>query len=306
MEGRALFAIVFLCACARTGLSGEPDPIASKVTCKPGDPPLVLTSNVVSRARLALATDGAWLYVVEPDRLWSVPTSGGDVTTLLMSSTYDPTAWNGGVYVDAPAAPGGAMWIRHDGLEQRRVFGGLFAPPLEIGFEKTDDNTISGGNFGGWTMWSQSIETGALAVAFRFPFWMELGPGLSGAYAHGVGRANTVWSDVRLDWADGARHDVVEIGHGGRLTNGPSALCVQNTCICDDETTARDLDLDVLALDDAFAYGASSGQLVRAGLRDARRDVLADVSPQAVAVNAGCVYVASADRVIRVALPDGP
>ena len=95
------------------------------------------------------------------------------------------------------------------------------------------------------------------------------------------------------------------MGHGGRLTNGPTALCVQNTCICDDETAARTLDLEVLALDDTFAYGASSGQLVRVGLRDARRDVLADVSPQAVAVSSGCVYVASADRVIRVALPNG-
>lgn len=292
-----------MCACARTGLSGESDPIASNVTCKPGDPPLVLASNVVSRTRLALATDAAWLYVVEPDRLWSVPTSGGDVTTLSTSSTGDPAAWNGGVYVDAPTAPGGALWIRHDGLEQRRVFGGLFAPPLEIGFERIDDNSVTSGNFGGWTMYSQSIETGATVVEFGFPFWMELGPGLSGAYAHAVGRANTVWSDARFDWADGTRHDVVAIGHGGPLTNGPTALCVQNTCICDDKTEPRTLDLDVLALDDAFAYGASSGQLVRVGLRDDRRDVLADISPQAVAVDAGCVYAASADRVIRVALP---
>ena len=95
----------------------------------------MLVSHAGDTKVIALATDGAWLYVVQadsPSTLYSVPAGGGPTTTLDAAPVASPIAWEDGVYVNTNEGTNGAVWVRHDGLARHGVYGGLFSPPDEI------------------------------------------------------------------------------------------------------------------------------------------------------------------------------
>jgi hypothetical protein len=306
MGTRSLLAVAFVCltCCARTGLRGGEDTPVANVACHPGDAPLVLASNMTSVTRTGLATDGAWLYVAQQQAptLWSVPAGGGDVTALDASDVAGPVAWNGGVYIVTQESAKGGRWIRHDGLASHDVPAGRFTPPTEL-----DDEVVD--SLGAWTLWVRTIETGENVTSYQLPPWFAQ-VGLSGKYLHTITQLDGKWIDARFDRLSAQEHDTIPLDFSDTRSviqasparDGPTAFCVRTTCVLDDRTQPVEVDLDsVLALDDDFAYGPSAGELVRVGLRDARREVLADVAPQAVAVANGCVYAASADQVLRLA-----
>ena len=310
-RGLVLLAVLLAGCGARSSLRGSEGIPASPTVCRPGDPPIALVSEPTETRVTALATDGTWLYVVQvgAPTLYDVPTGGGPVTALDTSPVGLPVTWQGGVYVntsDGAESVHGALWISYDGLARRAVYPGFFVPPSEMGgvvADLYDPRLIV-----------QSIEDGHLEMSLDLHSWTPVLVGANDVYFHVVAWDATAqrWSVERFERASGALHDIVGLGltdprEPTLSTSGPNAFCVYNECVLDDAAQTTVIDLDptaVLALDEDFAYGASNGQLVRVGLRDSRRDVVANVDPQAVTTANGCIYVASSNEVLRASPPN--
>ncbi len=307
------FAALALLACGgRTEIAGSSSEDAGAfvrpvVTCHPGDPPVVLADGLLTHWRDEIATDGASVYVSTqaPGTLWRISAVDGARTVLVQmpqSGFSDLTPADDGVYTDVSYFDDAGeelegQWIRADGLAQRSMHWGVFAPPLLYWRDydgSTTDETLSVTSMKeGWTQpilhEHVSPPINPVAVTDRYLYVEQ-----------------PLYDDCtirRIDRADGSVHWLSNLMTC--LTPaiaGPNAVCSDVGCILDEDETLQP-GHGTLALDANYAYRSSNHALHRVALRAAQDDVVTTLEPLAVAVSNGCAYVKTAEQLVRVALP---